>query len=131
MKKKIIKIKDVDKVEKSRLLEISFLNNENQKIEEDLVGFSKADIEKYKKYLKLGTLDYDILNQGNNIIINNNVNLREYDLNPKVGDDIMMSVYDGDNIVQKEFHVAGIIQNENDGGCFFHKHNLRDELQAI
>lgn len=139
-------IDGVKRVNAYQSLEIRWqAHGENES--ESAAPFDRKEVKSIKPMLEEGTIDYDEMQNNNEILINyNNVHKEEFGWGFKPGDTVKLSWYDGDGEQEDTFTVAGILDTDsyvkysNNYGMFIlpeetlnemvHNMNLNDELSV-
>ena len=122
--KEIKGVKDVEVT--SNMIKSEILNLEMEEDFYDIVGIDESaenDLEDMELYLQDGNIDLEKLKSGEEMILNFSMYADMYDI--KVGDTLSFKLYDGDDIIEKDFKIQAI----TDGPGVFVIHNdIMDKL---
>ena len=122
--KEINGVKDVEVT--SNMIKAEILNLEMEEDFYDIVGIDESaenDLEDMELYLQDGNIDLEKLKSGEEMILNFSMYADMYDI--KVGDTLSFKLYDGDDIIEKDFKIQAI----TDGPGVFVIHNdIMDKL---
>ncbi len=122
--KEINGVKDVEVT--SNMIKAEILNLEMEEDFYDIVGIDESaenDLEDMELYLQDGNVDLEKLKSGEEMILNFSMYADMYDI--KVGDTLSFKLYDGDDIIEKDFKIQAI----TDGPGVFVIHNdIMDKL---
>lgn len=122
--KEIDGVKDVEVT--SNMIKAEILNLEMEEDFYDIVGIdenAENDLEDMELYLQDGNIDLEKLKSGEEMILNFSMYADMYDI--KVGDTLSFKLYDGDDIIEKDFKIQAI----TDGPGVFVIHNdIMDKL---
>ncbi|MGL5316692.1 MAG: ABC transporter permease [Peptostreptococcaceae bacterium] len=119
--KQIKGVKDVEISGNSMKAEIT--NREVDYKYDDFSGIDEKDLDYMNYYLEDGEIDLEKLKTGNEIIVNHSYTAELQGI--KVGDIISFNIYDGDDIIKKDFKVQAI----TDGPGVYVVHN--DYIEKI
>ena len=110
----------------SNMIKAEILNLEMEEDFYDIVGIDESaenDLEDMELYLQDGNVDLEKLKSGEEMILNFSMYADMYDI--KVGDTLSFKLYDGDDIIEKDFKIQAI----TDGPGVFVIHNdIMDKL---
>ncbi|MGL5348156.1 MAG: ABC transporter permease [Peptostreptococcaceae bacterium] len=90
---------------------------------DNLTGIDENDLEYMNYYLEDGEIDLEKLKTGKEIVFNHSYTAEMYGI--KAGDTISLKIYDGDNIIKKDFKIQAI----TDGPGVYAVHN--DYIEKI
>ncbi len=116
--KQVKGVKDVEVT--SNMIKAEILNLEMEEDYYDIIGIDENyenDLEDMELYLQEGKIDLEKLKSGEEMILNFSMYADMYDI--KVGDTMSFKLYDGDNIIEKDFKIQAI----TDGPGVFVIHN--------
>lgn len=126
---KIAAVLGVDGVETHKYIRSKL---EGVEIDGGIVGIDNIrskDSSIFEKYLAEGALPNDLTEKAPQILVNRATATYEYfGLHYKTGDRIVMSLFDGDKRIKREFTVSGIIDNKNNSDTFFLQDEVMDEI---
>ncbi|MGL5750847.1 MAG: ABC transporter permease, partial [Paraclostridium sp.] len=122
--KKVDGVKDVDI--SSNMIKSEILNVDMEEDYYDIVGIDENDandLEDMQMYLQDGEIDLEKLKSGEEMILNFSMYADMYDI--KIGDTLSFEIYDGDEVIKKDFKIQAI----TDGPGMFGIHeDLMDKL---
>ena len=113
--KQIDGVKDVQVI--SNMIKAKILNVEMEEDYYDIIGIDENDLENMEMYLQDGKIDLEKLKSGEEMILTFSMYADMYDI--KVGDTLSFKLYDGDDIIEKDFKIQAI----TDGPGIFGVHN--------
>lgn len=113
--KQIDGVKDVQVI--SNMIKAEILNVEMEEDYYDIIGIDENDLENMEMYLQDGKIDLEKLKSGEEMILTFSMYADMYDI--KVGDTLSFKLYDGDDIIEKDFKIQAI----TDGSGIFGVHN--------
>lgn len=113
--KQIDGVKDVQVI--SNMIKAEILNVEMEEDYYDIIGIDENDLENMEMYLQDGKIDLEKLKSGEEMILTFSMYADMYDI--KVGDTLSFKLYDGDDIIEKDFKIQAI----TDGPGIFGVHN--------
>lgn len=122
--KKINGVKDVEVT--SNMIKSEILNLELEEDFYDIIGIDESaenDLEDMELYLQDGEIDLEKLKSGEEMILNFSMYADMYDI--KVGDILSFELYDGEDIIKKDFKIQAITDGP---GVFVIHNNIMDKL---
>jgi ABC-type lipoprotein release transport system permease subunit len=126
LQKEIKNVDGVKKIEKSKEIKAELKGYENEYKYHNLVSTDEKDLEDLELYLEDGKIDLERLKSGKELIIYDYQTAKEAGI--KAGDNITLTLYDGDKKVDKDFKVQAI---SGGSGSFAIHYDAFDKLVDV
>lgn len=111
---KITRIDGVKKIKKAEGLEVKF-DYHNYSSEDSAAFFTREDVAGLKEGMKQGDFDYDHMVENDEIlVVLNNIAEEIFGWKFETGERIKLSWFDGNETREKEFKIAGAVDNYNE-----------------
>lgn len=130
LKAKISTISGVDGVEVHKYIRSKL---EGVKLDDGIAGIDNIrtkDSSIFEKYMVEGALPNELADEKQILVNRATVTYEYFGLYYKTGDKIIMSLFDGEKQIKKEFTVSGVIENKGSSDTFFLSDKVMDEIMT-